>query len=1059
MSNTGWIALGIVFLVVLFAGNQFTNVGDISTISSTSPITVTAGANPTIGIDILTAGTDGDDTTITGDSGLQTVNGALSIMRGCGDAEILKWTESTDKWDCANDSGGGGGGGSIIIQLGDVTVVASSTVLDFADPDFDVTEGPSGEANVSLGTAGILELHLKAVDSAADEECLTFESSAGDFEWQDCNANIVDDDVPDTITIDLAALATALAANPADCSSNQFAQSIVASGNLTCAAIADADVPDSITITLAATATALAADPADCAADTKADSIVASGALTCSAVDTGDILDGTILEEDLKVVDSPVDEECLTFEATGGDFEWQSCGAGSSEWTDTGTALHPTETTDDVVIGATGPVNSAKLSIDGDADQIQFLIQESSGQASELFVIEAADGTDLLTVEANGELDLIYVSTANNEIAMDISVNALGFGNVRAIDIQYATGALGDDESIGVVLINIDETTATGGVLAGVEVLTTTIGNATTYASLSGVDVGPIRHESGTFVAFGFCEETSDDISFVDCLTAFSSTSTDIQIWDADDDRIYIGDSAKFNEIQWIFDTFATGPGIQPTFEFWNGSSWIFFSPIDGTNGARANGIMRYGVTVVALALDDWVVTTVDGDSAFWIRITRTANNTTGPTEDIVFTSSTFAYEWDKNGSLLINDVSFEGLSDDAFEHLLTVVDPTADRTFTFPDDTIADDEAVVGSGAGLAIFVPISDCNSTNVSRQQYDTATNSWTCDSDTIGSVGITDNDLLEVDLKVVDSPVDEECLTFEATGGDFEWQSCGTGGSAIVLDLGDDGGDDSIDLNEIATTGDTNDIFTEPSADKLLIDASNNWPTADAATALAADPTDCGANEFADAIAASGNLTCNAIVDADVPDTITIDLAATATALAADPADCAADTKADAIAASGALTCSQVDTGDITTDTITGNDINVNLAGRSLTMATTTPWAISADNELYIDTKGIWFEDPTAADDFESIWISRSLDVTLRNIWCESDQTVTIMLQIDDGSPADVDTVDLVCASTPDFDDDLNGDVTMAAGDRLDLTTISVSGTPTFVSIMWEFEYDD
>jgi hypothetical protein len=55
----------------------------------------------------------------------------------------------------------------------------------------------------------------------------------------------------------------------------------------------------------------------------------------------------------------------------------------------------------------------------------------------------------------------------------------------------------------------------------------------------------------------------------------------------------------------------------------------------------------------------------------------------------------------------------------------------------------------------------------------------------------------------------------------------------GGSAITLDLGDDGGNDSTDLTEIATSGDTNSIFTMPSADKLLIDVSQNWPTADVA----------------------------------------------------------------------------------------------------------------------------------------------------------------------------------------------------------------------------------
>jgi hypothetical protein len=61
--------------------------------------------------------------------------------------------------------------------------------------------------------------------------------------------------------------------------------------------------------------------------------------------------------------------------------------------------------------------------------------------------------------------------------------------------------------------------------------------------------------------------------------------------------------------------------------------------------------------------------------------------------------------------------------------------------------------------------------------------------------------------------------------------------GAGGSAITFDIGDDGGNDSVDVNEIATNGDTNAIFSEPSADKIYIDLTKNWPTADAAVAAA------------------------------------------------------------------------------------------------------------------------------------------------------------------------------------------------------------------------------
>ena len=104
-------------------------------------------------------------------------------------------------------------------------------------------------------------------------------------------STIVDADVPNTITVDLAAAATALAANPADCSSNQFANAINASGTLACSALVDADIPNTITIDLAAAATALAVNPTDCTGGQFATAIAANGNLTCSTpVGSGDVL-------------------------------------------------------------------------------------------------------------------------------------------------------------------------------------------------------------------------------------------------------------------------------------------------------------------------------------------------------------------------------------------------------------------------------------------------------------------------------------------------------------------------------------------------------------------------------------------------------------------------------------------------------------------------------------------------------------------------------------------------------------------------------------------------
>ena len=98
-----------------------------------------------------------------------------------------------------------------------------------------------------------------------------------------------------------ASTATALASNPTDCAANQFANTISASGNLTCAAIADADVPNGITIDLATAATALNADPTDCAANQFANTIAASGNLTCAAIADADVPNSITIDNADKV--------------------------------------------------------------------------------------------------------------------------------------------------------------------------------------------------------------------------------------------------------------------------------------------------------------------------------------------------------------------------------------------------------------------------------------------------------------------------------------------------------------------------------------------------------------------------------------------------------------------------------------------------------------------------------------------------------------------------------------------------------------------------------------
>jgi len=72
------------------------------------------------------------------------------------------------------------------------------------------------------------------------------------------------------------------------------------------------------------------------------------------------------------------------------------------------------------------------------------------------------------------------------------------------------------------------------------------------------------------------------------------------------------------------------------------------------------------------------------------------------------------------------------------------------------------------------------------------------------DTSCSVTIGANKILETMLKAVDEPADEECFTYEATTGDFEWQTCGGGTDdqtlAEVLGEGADAND--LDIASMA-----------------------------------------------------------------------------------------------------------------------------------------------------------------------------------------------------------------------------------------------------------------
>ncbi len=221
----------------------------------------------------------------------------------------------------------------------------------------DVTGGlPS--TNILDGT--ILEVDLKAVDSAADEECLTFEVTTGDFEWQSCAAGgthpvDVTSDITGIVPIasggtgqvtatedgiligDTSAFIVKVLPDCQDSSGNHLNYNNTTDAFACGTSVRAIDISDDTNLAagsgITLTGDSLSIDVVDVSSGTNL--TVTSGIVLTldelsAVITTTQITDGTILEPDLKVVDSPADEECLTYEATGGDFEWQTCGGGSA---------------------------------------------------------------------------------------------------------------------------------------------------------------------------------------------------------------------------------------------------------------------------------------------------------------------------------------------------------------------------------------------------------------------------------------------------------------------------------------------------------------------------------------------------------------------------------------------------------------------------------------------------------------------------------------------------------------------------------------------------------
>lgn len=227
--------------------------------------------------------------------------------------------------------------------------------------------------------------------------------------------------------------------------------------------------------------------------------------------------------------------------------------------------------------------------------------------------------------------------------------------DTSAIITEYKARGMRPGDTGAIHQVDVDTSNSLGGIIEGWHVEKSGTGLVDVHAIHAGTGVHPIHQDSGEFgnieQAFIF------DGSFTDVTASFNSTSSDVQMFVNNDDYVYIKKDTMFSEVEVLLSITASGAGVKPIFEYFNGS-WTSFGPADGTNGFRLTG----NIVWTASDLIGWTNNSVNSINGFWIRIQRTANSlTTPPTEDTIKYSLPIEYTWDPNGNLFINEMNMSG--------------------------------------------------------------------------------------------------------------------------------------------------------------------------------------------------------------------------------------------------------------------------------------------------------------------------------------------------------------------------------------------------------------
>ena len=222
--------------------------------------------------------------------------------------------------------------------------------------------------------------------------------------------------------------------------------------------------------------------------------------------------------------------------------------------------------------------------------------------ADESIVIDGS--TNARTIDT-GAFRMEHKPTIENNRPITLNIDVNSQANTHGVFVDIITTGLVAGEVVQGLSVLVDKSTSTGGTIRALSMDSAGVGSANSVTGHAGVGVNVISQLVGTF---GNLEQVPTESGgfYVDITTASAATGTDATMFAVDNDALYLGDAATFNELEFNLETVASGAGIKPTFEFSiAGPGWTVFTPADDTNGMRLSADIFWVIS----ELSSWAAT------------------------------------------------------------------------------------------------------------------------------------------------------------------------------------------------------------------------------------------------------------------------------------------------------------------------------------------------------------------------------------------------------------------------------------------------------------------